>query len=403
MPKFAQYESAIHHFLLQAKRTVEVERLFRPQLYDRWEKFILSFTFEKVDSTTVRVRWTYPESGEDTFSIGKITYYLRGDTKDFAKVQKKNGYVFHGDRIQAENDRLFFSFFARIAKKAGFTIHPKNKPDAQYDSRSMKRYYDEEHLSDMWAQSVNVRDIDVIKMNESCTAPEMRYIISRLSPLKGKSLLDIGCGLGEASVYFAMKGARVTAMDISHFMTDTALALARVNHVTIKTHQSSIEHFTLPSHARFDIIYVGNLFHHVDIDKALERIGVYLKPNGVLVSWEPVDYNPIINVYRRIATQVRSKDERPIRLKDLEKFKKKFRQVETKWFWLTTLTIFIIMAVVQRRNPNKERYWKSVVKEGGEWAWIYTPLEGFDRIVLRVLPFLRPLCWNVVLICRRLS
>ena len=402
MPKLAQYESAIHHFLLQAKRTAEVERLFNPQSYEEWEKFILSFTFNKIDNKTISVHWTYPGTGNESFSIEKIVYYFRGDTKESALVQKKKKYVFRGDLIKTENDRLFFSFFAGIAEKAGFTIHPKNKPGVYYDDRSMKRYTDEEHLSDDWAQTIDVRKIDVVKMNESLTAPEMRYITSRLGPLKGKTLLDIGCGLGEASVYFAMKGAKVTAMDISHFMTDTAVALAKANNVTIKTHQSSIEHFKLPKHELFDVIYVGNLFHHVDIDKALERIGAYLKPNGVLVSWEPVDYNPIINVYRRIATEVRSKDERPIRFSDLDKFKKKFKQVETKWFWLTTLSIFVIMALVQRRNPNKERYWKSVVKEGDQWAWLYRPLEKFDRILLRIFPVMQPLCWNVVLVCKKL-
>jgi len=397
MPKFVRYESAIHHFLLQAKRTAEVERHFYPISYPQWKKFILSLRFEKVTSQTVRVIWSYPTVGRDTFSIEKIAYYVRGDTKDFVQAQKKRGLVFHDDSIKEENNRLFFSFFSRISKKAGFSIHPINRPDVYYDGRSMKRYYDEESLSDDWAQQVRVGDIDVIKMNESCTAPEMRYITSQLS-LKGKSLLDIGCGLGEASVYFALKGARVTAMDISIFMIDTTLALARVNHVTIKTQQSSIEHFKLPKQKLFDIIYVGNLFHHVDIDKALERIKTYLKPNGILVSWEPVDYNPIINIYRKIATQVRSKDERPIRIKDLDTFKKKFRHVETKWFWLTTLVIFIIMAVVQRRNPNKERYWKAVVKEGDQWAWLYTPLEALDKGVLTVFPFLRYLCWNVVIV-----
>jgi 2-polyprenyl-3-methyl-5-hydroxy-6-metoxy-1,4-benzoquinol methylase len=397
MPKFALYESAIHHFLLQVKRTAEVERHFYPTSYPQWEKFILSLRFEKVEGQTVRVTWTYPKIGRDTFSIKKVAYYVRGDTKDFVRVQKKKGLVFHDDSIKEENNRLFFSFFSRISKKAGFTIHPINRPDVYYDGRSMKRYYDEESLSDDWAQQVQVGDIDVFKMNESCTAPEMRYITSLVS-LKGKSLLDIGCGLGEASVYFALKGARVTVMDISVFMIDTALALARVNHVTIKTQQSSIEHFKLPKHELFDIIYVGNLFHHVDIDKALERIKTYLKPNGILVSWEPVDYNPIINIYRKIATQVRSKDERPIRIKDLDTFKKKFRHVETKWFWLTTLVIFIIMAVVQRRDPNKERYWKAVVKEGDQWSWLYTPLEALDKGLLAVFPFLRYLCWNVVII-----
>ena len=51
-----------------------------------------------------------------------------------------------------------------------------------------------------------------------------------------KTLLDVGCGLGEASVYFAMEGACVTSLDISKSMLDSvakttqfAKANARLN------------------------------------------------------------------------------------------------------------------------------------------------------------------------------
>lgn len=401
MPKFPPYESAIHHFLLQARRIAEIERLLNPSTFNDWQRFVLSFQFEKLNATTISVRWTFPTKGQATFSFGDAQYYTRGDTREAVRMQKSHKLLFKEDQIKIDNDQLYFTFVSKIAKHAGFQIDPKNTPHIYYDGRSIKRFYDEEHLSDEWAKSIDVKKIDVVKMNESCTAPEIRYIMKRLGSIKGKSLLDVGCGLGEASVYFAMKGARVMAMDISHFMTDTALALARENDVTIETHQSSIEHFSLAKHKRFDIIYVGNLFHHVDIDKALERIVYYLKPAGVLVSWEPVAYNPVINVYRKIATAVRSRDERPIRIKDLKKFNKHFSHIETTWYWLTTLMIFIIMAFVLGRNPNRMRYWKTVVLEGDRWKWLYTPLEALDKKLLSLFPMVRFMCWNVVIIATK--
>ncbi len=401
MPKFPPYESAVHHFLLQAKRISEIERLFSPLSYVQWQKFIASFKFEKINSKTIGIKWRYPKSGEATFLIDRAVYYTRGDTTESEKNQKKNKLIFSEDEVKNANDRLFFGLVVGVAKKAGLHIHKENTPHIFYDGRSIKRFYDEEHLSDDWAKSIRVSDIDVVQMNESCTAPEMRFIMKRLGNIKGKSLLDIGCGLGEASVYFALKGARVLSMDISHFMTDTTVKLAKANGVTVRTHQSSIEHFKLAKPEKFDIIYVGNLFHHVDIDKALQHIVRYLKSDGILVSWEPVAYNPIINIYRRIATKVRSKDERPIKIADLEKFHTYFSRVETTWYWLTTLIIFILMAVVQRRNPNTERYWKSVVKEGSSWRWIHVPLSKIDSALLKLIPPLRYLCWNIVIIASK--
>ncbi len=90
-----------------------------------------------------------------------------------------------------------------------------------------KRFSDEEELSDVWANGVNVDDIDVVQMNESPTAPELRFIHSKLGTMKGKKILDIGCGLGEASVYFARRGAKVSAMDLSGAMLSVAQKLAK--------------------------------------------------------------------------------------------------------------------------------------------------------------------------------
>lgn len=259
----------------------------------------------------------------------------------------------------------------------------------------------EEQFHDQWAESEDINTIDVVRMNESCTAPEMRFITKSLGNLKGKTLLDVGCGLGEASVYFALQGADVTATDISSGMCETTARLAERYGVKLKTHRSAAEDLQLPKDAQFDVIYVGNLFHHVVIEEAIERLKPHLKDDGVLISWDPVAYNPAINVYRSMATNVRTPDEHPFRLSDLKTFRRHFGEVQSRWFWLTTLSVFIIMALVQRRNPNKERFWKKVVDEGDKWAWLYKPLEALDTVLLALIPPLRPLCWNVVLQCRK--
>jgi hypothetical protein len=107
----------------------------------------------------------------------------------------------------------------------------------------------------------------------------------------------------------------------------------------------------------------------------------------------------VINIYRRRAMQVRTADEHPLRLADIRAVRAHFRESHTRWFWFGTLLIFCVMAVVQRRDPNRERYWKKVVEEADRWAWLYRPLELLDKVLL-LLPFLRPLCWNVVIVGR---
>jgi len=258
----------------------------------------------------------------------------------------------------------------------------------------------EEMFHDQWAQSVDPSTINVRLMNEALTAPEMRAIRRALGDIRGKTLLDVGCGLGEARVYFALEGANVTATDLSQGMLDATQKLADVNKVTLKTHKSDAESLRFSEDQKFDVIYVGNLFHHVDVEKTIALLTPHIAPGGVMVSWDPLAYNPIINVYRKMAMGVRTEDEHPLTVKDIKAFSKYFSKVESQYFWFTTLSIFIIMALIQRRNPNQERFWKKVVEESDRWAWLYRPLEKLDQMILSVFPFLRPLCWNVVMICR---
>lgn len=265
------------------------------------------------------------------------------------------------------------------------------------NQNSDQRFLAEETFHDGWAESTEVEKIDVLLMNESVTAPEMRYIMAQLGSIKGKTLLDVGCGLGEASVYFALKGANVTATDISGGMLEATKKLAKKYNIKVGVHKSTAENLNFRNSEKFDIIYVGNLFHHTEIESTILQLKEVMHPKTILVSIDPVHYNPVINVYRKIANKVRTEDEHPFKMSDIAIFEKHFNRVEKKFFWFTTLIIFVIMAIVQFRNPNKERYWKVVVEEGNKWHWLYAPLEKFDTFLLNIFPFLGWLCWNIVL------
>lgn len=397
MPKRPLFESAIHHLLLQAKHIADHERVIAPEMYVEWGKFINSIEFTYIDNHTILASWVYPKKGELTFSIKNAVYYSRGDMPQFVKMQAEKNQLFENDQVKAHNDAFFASIFRSIAKKAGMKILSQQHSTGL----AIAKIGDEEELSDVWAESIDPSDIDVILTNSACTSPELRYIHQTLGNVQGKRILDLGCGLGEVSIFFALKGAKVTAIDLSRPMLDVVQALAKRYKVKVNTKQATVENLTLSNKERFDVVYVGNLFHHVDIEKTMVGILRVLKPNGVLVSWDPVEYNPIINIYRRMATKVRSHDERPFRLSDIAVFRKYFGSVSVQWFWFSTLIIFIVMALVQGRNPNKERYWKSVIAEADRWKWLYIPLESFDKILLRTFPILGPLCWNICLICTK--
>ena len=58
------------------------------------------------------------------------------------------------------------------------------------------------------------------------------------------------------------------------------------------------------------------------------------------------------------------------------------------------------MFIIQRKNPNKVRYWKDIIKEHKSWEKIYYPLEAVDNFLIKLFPFLKYLTWNVAMISK---
>jgi 2-polyprenyl-3-methyl-5-hydroxy-6-metoxy-1,4-benzoquinol methylase len=401
MPKKILYESAVHQFLWAGRRLREQFATTNPAEAARLADWIHALTIENPGPGAVRVAWTGPVAGEHRIELKNAKFYTRGDAPAHAQRQNEAGLTFHDDKIMAQNIAFFDGELRTVLTRSGLYTESQliGQLGANSPSKDAARKHAEEIFHDEWAASTDVTRIDVRQMNEACTAPEMRHIRKALGDLHGRTLLDVGCGLGEASVYFALLGADVTASDISPGMCDAARRLATHNGVTIKTHVSASEDLGFPADTKFDVIYIGNTLHHVDIASTMPLLLKHLKPDGVFVSWDPVAYNPAINYYRKNAMEVRTEDEHPLRLSDIRSVRSYFKESKIAWFWLSTLLIFITMKFVQRRDPNKERYWKKVIEEADSWAWLYWPLEDLDRLLLAI-PFLRPLCWNVVIVGR---
>jgi 2-polyprenyl-3-methyl-5-hydroxy-6-metoxy-1,4-benzoquinol methylase len=249
---------------------------------------------------------------------------------------------------------------------------------------------------DAWASSTSLDDVLVFECFEAPTALENRFILSRMGSLAGKRLLDIGAGLGESSVYFALQGARVTTADISPRMVETALRLGRRHAVELEGIVSSAENVNVPA-GTYDIVYVANTIHHVQ-NRALlfEQIRRALKPGGRFFSYDPIAYNPAIKVYRRMATAVRTPDEAPLTIADLELARKYFCRVQHREFWISSLLLFAKYYLVDRVHPNQDRYWKRILREAPQRLWWWMPLRALDTVLSRI-PLVRWLAWNVVM------
>lgn len=254
----------------------------------------------------------------------------------------------------------------------------------------------EMHFHDEWALSVDVEKIDAKAPFEGETSPEYKQAFKALGKVKNKKILNIGCGLGEEAVYLALKGAKVTAIDLSGQMINLTRRLAKANKV------KNIEYRTMDAEKMsfkdevFDGVLGCAVLHHGDINRMAQQTSRVLKKGGVAVFVEPLKYNPIINIYRKMASAVRTEDEHPLGFEDIKTISKHFSKTQTKEYQLTTLLIFVWFYLVERLHPNKARYWKKVVWERDKYKTVFKLLNNIDSVLLRVI-FLRKYCWVTVI------
>ena len=258
----------------------------------------------------------------------------------------------------------------------------------------------ERQFHDQWAATIDVDGINVKDYFEACTAPENRFILRHLGDVRGKKLLDLGCGAGENSVYFAKKGALCVASDYSPGMVEVAMQLAAANSVEIEGRTMNAIALDCPDNT-FDIVYAANLLHHLpDPEAVIKEMHRVLKPGGKACFWEPLKHNPIINVYRRMATSVRTEDETPLDINIVKFVESKFTQTTCDTFWLATLWIFLQFYLIERVDPNKERYWKKIIIEQARLRSQYQQLEKLD-VILKKLPLIKRFAWNLAVVATK--
>lgn len=265
-----------------------------------------------------------------------------------------------------------------------------------FSEAEARRRQNESDFHDRWAAGLDPADTLVDETFTSITAIDNQYILAQFGDVRGKRVLDYGCGSAEGGVYLAKQGAEVVGIDVSPGMLEAARNLARYHGVHIDTRVVTSERIPAESD-EFDLIYGNGVLHHVNLDSAIPELARILRPAGQACFIEPLPYNPVINVYRKMAHEVRTVDEKPLTFSDVERFRGYFGEVSHHEFWLTTLSVFLKFYLIDRVNPNKERYWKKIYTDAARVASFFGPLKALDERLLALAPILGHLCWETVI------
>jgi len=217
----------------------------------------------------------------------------------------------------------------------------------------------------------------------------------------GKKILDVGCGNGKAAVFFAKRGGQVEGIDISKNSVSFAKLLVAKHKVSnlVKIKVGDIHRLDFADNC-FDVVFARAVLHHSQLEVAVKEIYRVLKPGGIALFSDPLNYNPLFKIYDHFTIScLDSPDERRLNTCDLSTIKKYFPQM--KWIGtdITSLVVFGLYLLYQKiAKHNVSSVWFEDIELGRKWSKLYALCNKMDSF----LPsFLQLFGWRIVMACKK--
>lgn len=198
-----------------------------------------------------------------------------------------------------------------------------------------------------------------------------------LGDLRGRRVLELGCGPGDYTIMMARRGARVTAIDIAPAALWITLRRAQKNRVvrSIQASWMAAETLAFPNEA-FDRVVGFGLLHHADIAALAPEVRRVLRPGGRALFREPLGTNPLLQFARQrlpYRHKHRSLNENPLNYGDIQRVGQHFQTTRVREFYLFSMISRVV---------------------GGEMS--FPGLWALDEFLIQRLPPLRRWCRYVL-------
>jgi len=209
--------------------------------------------------------------------------------------------------------------------------------------------------------------------------------------LRGKKILDYGCGPADFGLWLATEGADVTLLDLSSAAIDLALKRARASGIVVRGVAADASRLKMLRDGEFDVVFACAALHHtLKYPGALEELARIMKPGALLVLCETWGGNPLLNAARKVLAVATGEGEEQgeeiiLSRKDLNSLSPFFTQIRAD-----TLNL---LAMSKRLFRGRfDRAWV---------RYLTRALESVDWALLAAVPPLRDWCGEAVITCRR--
>jgi len=186
---------------------------------------------------------------------------------------------------------------------------------------------------------------------ETCYPLEYSYHL--LGDVRGKVVLEYGCGDGLNTLALARRGALVKALDISPELLDVARRRLRVNGA-----DSNVEFMVGSAHdmpledESVDVVFGIAILHHLDLQLSTREVRRVLRRGGRAIFQEPVRNSAVVKFLRSLIPY-RSPDvspfERPLSDRELDEYARDFASSRSRAFTLPTTNLVNVLPALERR------------------------------------------------------
>lgn len=206
------------------------------------------------------------------------------------------------------------------------------------------------------AQKISTDELiaDEKNINRYISPPEetsyyLEYSYFLLGDVKGKTVLDYGCGTGCNSLILAKRGANVVGVDISPDLLEIAEQRMTVNGIDGNTKflVGSAHDLPIPDES-VDIVFGIAILHHLDLQESSKEVFRVLKKGGRAIFQEPVRNSKFVKFVRDLIPYEQpdiSPFERPLTDSELRNFAKDFSAYKSRAFSLPFVNLLDVLPV----------------------------------------------------------
>jgi ubiquinone/menaquinone biosynthesis C-methylase UbiE len=184
------------------------------------------------------------------------------------------------------------------------------------------------------------------------TAFPLEYAYALLGDVRGRTVVDFGCGSGENSLLLARRGARVVGVDISESLIALARRRLAINGVGDCARFVVGSAHDLPLlDGSTDLVLGIAILHHLDLAAASREIWRVLKKGGRGIFQEPVRDSRLVRAVRKCipykAPDI-SPYERPLTSPELTEFSRRFASCSIRAFSLPFVNVMQAVGPLRR-------------------------------------------------------